>query len=329
MIGCRAKCLFPIVSMILILSASGIMADEVNEAIKVPSIDGAYVTVYRPAGDRFPGPNTTQLKAGQFYEDWVPNDHAIVKGPDKRWHAIGITHPRTSPEYVHDGEFQSFHAVAPVGSLREVMRDGAWKDRPKILPPSERPGEILSNHAPFIVKHDNQFRMLYGPSPLRWATSIDLNRWTPQGPLADEQSGGRDPNLLEWKGVWYLVYCADDRVDARTSLDLREWSAPRTILTMPKAIAPESPTLVRFNDTFYLFVCGWNGIWDRQSIQGAYQHETYVYQSDDPLDFGRRTAVTQLKSHAPEVFQDEAGDWFISSVEWPQRGMSIAPLVWR
>jgi beta-fructofuranosidase len=74
-------------------------------------------------------------------------------------------------------------------------------------------------------------------------------------------------------------------------------------------------------------VCGWNGIWDRKTVQGAYQHRSYVYQSDDPLRFDGK-AVTHLEAHAPEIFQDEDGQWFISSAEWPKRGVSIAKLAW-
>jgi beta-fructofuranosidase len=38
--------------------------------------------------------------------------------------------------------------------------------------------------------------------------------------------------------------------------------------------------------------------------------------------------ITTLKSHAPEIFQDEAGNWYISSVEWPNRGVSVDKLEW-
>jgi beta-fructofuranosidase len=97
---------------------------------------------------------------------------------------------------------------------------------------------------------------------------------------------------------------------------------------MKKGVDPESPSVVRYSDTFCLFVCGGNGVWDRKDVQGAYQHKTYVYQSDDPLKFEFDSEVAVIDAHAPEIFQDEAGDWFISSVEWPHRGVSIARLVW-
>jgi beta-fructofuranosidase len=96
---------------------------------------------------------------------------------------------------------------------------------------------------------------------------------------------------------------------------------------MKNRVAPESPVLIRHNDTFYLFVCGFDGLWDGKTVQGAYQHLTRVYQSDNPLEFAEE--VAELRSHAPEVFQDKQGQWFISSAEWPQRGVSIARLEWR
>jgi beta-fructofuranosidase len=91
---------------------------------------------------------------------------------------------------------------------------------------------------------------------------------------------------------------------------------------------PESPTIVHHAGNLYLFVCGWNGVWDGKTVDGAYQHQTYVYASDDPLRFDAGSEVAILESHASEVFQGEDGQWYLSSAEWPQRGVSIARLVW-
>jgi beta-fructofuranosidase len=97
---------------------------------------------------------------------------------------------------------------------------------------------------------------------------------------------------------------------------------------MPDGIDPESPTLVHRDGTFYLFVCGWNGVWDKKDLSGAYQHVTYVFRSDDPFAFDGSQELCRLSAHAPEIFQDERGDWYISSAEWPHRGVSVAPLIW-
>ena len=76
----------------------------------VPVIDGDYVHIYDPQGDVFTGPDTKDLKAGENYPLWQPNDHCFIKGPDKRWHSFGITHPASAPgQSRHQGEFASFH----------------------------------------------------------------------------------------------------------------------------------------------------------------------------------------------------------------------------
>lgn len=294
----------------------------------VPRIASDYITVYRPAGDRYDGPDTPELTAGQWYDEWVPNDHAVVHGPDERWHVFGITHPLTSPARIHDGEFQSFHAVAPPGPLGEVLMDGAWTDLPKVLPPSARPGEFMENHAPAIVHADGLYHMLYGPSPLRLAVSPDLTEWEPAGELFAEVDGARDPCVLLWDGRYHMVYCSLDEVRLRTSADLRTWGPATTLLRMEAGVAPESPCLVRHGDAFTLFVCGWDGDWDETDVAGAYQHITYVFQSPDLLGFAGSRSVTRLDAHAPEVFVGEDGQWYISSAEWPARGVSIARLEW-
>ncbi|NQV35447.1 MAG: hypothetical protein HQ515_22330, partial [Phycisphaeraceae bacterium] len=77
-------------------------------------------------------------------------------------------------------------------------------------------------------------------------------------------------------------------------------------------------------------VCSWDGVWDQKDIQGAYQHKTYVLHSDDVLNFGTdgEKQVAILNSHAPEIFQDGEGQWYISSVEWPHRGVNVDKLEW-
>jgi arabinan endo-1,5-alpha-L-arabinosidase len=261
---------------------------------------------------------------------WVPNDHAIIKGPDGRWNMFGITHPQTSlsPSTIHEGEFQSFHALAAAGSLKDVIRAGNWQDLPKLLRTIDRPGENADLYAPYVIQRDDLYYMFYGPNPIRLATSLNLKVWTPQGAVFTDQPSARDPNVLLWQGLYYMVYCSNNEVAMRTSRDLRHWGPAQTMLRMGNKIAPESPSLIRHDGTFYLFVCTWNGIWDQKTLQGAYQHQTYVYQSDDLLNFEKGKPITILDAHAPEVLQGEDGQWYISSAEWPRRGISIARLIW-
>lgn len=321
-----------------------IQCKNMEEAkLLVPKQDNEFVWIYKPAGDYFFGPDTDYLKEGGWYEEWVANDHTFVKAEDGRWHIFGITHPlvESDPlqEGIHDGEYGSFHAISRAISFMESMEKFHYTDLPKILTPKERPGETLANHAPYIIKKDGLYHMVYGHSPIRLAVSSDLYDWIPKGNLFTEVEGARnteqlfgdarDPNLLFHDGRYYIVYCSARSVNLRTSSDLMHWSEAQTILNT-ETFDPESPSLIFYNNTFYLFVCSWDGIWDQKEIVGAYQHKTYVIQSDDPLDFGTddEKQVALLNAHAPEIFQDESGQWYISSVEWPNRGISVDRLSW-
>lgn len=291
----------------------------------VPRIAGPYVHVYRPVADVYPGPDTPRLKAGQRYDEWQPNDHAIIRGPDNRWHAIGITHPYLPTRPFHEGEFQGFHAVSPPGELRNALREQAWQDLPKLLPPQDRPGEPLEFYAPYIVKHGIEYRMFYSPTSIRYATSPDLMNWTARGELFHQRDGGRDPTVFQHDGIYTMLLTAGTGIVARTSTDLFIWSEPTTVYEMPEGQGggAESPTMAQRGDDFYLFWCRWD-----PKIDDAYQHITWVFRSKDPLDFRDGEPIAQLEAHAPEIFQDEHVDWYVTSVEWPHRGLSIAPLVW-
>lgn len=300
--------------------------------VLVPEQANNYVKIYHPAGDYFFGPDTKLLKEGEWYERWIPNDHCFVKGKDGLWHIFGITHPYTDPKLgnIHQGEYASFHAISSVKNFKESIEEHHYKDLAKILTPKERPGEIPANHAPYIVEKEGLYYMVYGHSPIRLATSPDLFNWTPRGTLFVEEEGARDPNLILYKGTYYMTYCSEKCVRMRTSKDLIQWSEASIVLST-NGFDPESPSIIFHNNTFYLFVCSWEkGQWDRVSLMGAYTHNAHVYASDDITDFGTddEKQITILKSHAPEIFQGEDGQWYISSVVYPDMGVSIDKLEW-
>lgn len=308
-------------------------AAQPDAAPSVPELAGAYVGVYAPAPDVYPGPDSEQFRAGRRYARWVANDHCFVKGPDDCWHAFGITHPQPagySPPHfggdVHEAEWLLFHAVAPPGRLNDHLRPGAWRDAAKVLAPGDRSGEIAECHAPYIVAHDGRYLMVYGPDPLRLAISDDLYHWQPAGALFHQPGGARDPHLLWHDGRYVLSYCTRSAVFARWSTDLRTWSAePVELHRLHRGGDPESPCIVARDGWFYLFYCLYDA--DDQ-VNGAYDYRTFVHRSADPLDFRDAPCVAQLPAHAPEVVCDEDGDWYLSSVEWPRRGVSLARLTW-
>ena len=320
--------------LFLVVSFTFFQCEKVDEEkVLIPKQSNNFIWIYKPDGDYFFGPDTKHLKEGKWYDEWVPNDHTFVKDESGKWHVFGITHPLVDVKplkgNVHEGEYASFHAISTEASFKETLTKYHYKDLPKILSPKERPGEVLANHAPYIVKKDDLYHMVYGHSPIRLAVSSDLHKWTPKGGLFHEKNGARDPSLLFHNGMYYIVYCSEKSVRMRQSEDLINWSESQTILTTNK-FDPESPSLIFHNNSFYLFVCSWDGNWDGKDIKGAYQNKTYVYNSKDSINFGTDSEkeITTLKSHAPEIFQDENGDWYISSVEWPYRGVSVDKLTW-
>jgi hypothetical protein len=291
----------------------------------IPRIAGAFTTIYRPKGDVFPGPDSQYLKAGHWYDRWVPNDHCFITGPDGRWHTFGITHPLTpmEPGSVHDGEWLAFHARAPRGKLKEHLSDSAWQDCPKVLPPERRPDERPELYAPFIVERNRRYHMFYGPEQIRLAVSDDLNHWTPIGPVFSHGRSARDPCILRDDGKYWMVYVVGNSVFARASQDLSTWSEePIEIFRMDREGSPESPFIIRREETFYLFWCIYDG------THGLYDNRTFVYRSKAPWKPGTWSYVTRLQAHAPEIVQSENGAWYISSAEWPARGVSLAPLEW-
>lgn len=298
---------------------------------KKPVIAVEYTHVYIPGPDLFPGPESLCFKAGEKYTDWVPNDHTIIKGPDNKWHAFGITHP-SPPDYippfqyndktVHDGEWLLFHTVTAGKKFKDSMGNGAWVELPKVLYPSQRPGESNEIYAPFIIEKEGLYHMLYAPNPMRLAVSKDLYCWEPKGALFMGHPSTRDPNILFHNEQYMLTYTVENYLLLRTSLDLLHWSDPFEIFRMKQKGVSESPVMIFFEKAFYLFFCIWDG------DNGPYDNRTLVYRSEDPYNFSTAPLVAELPAHAPEIICDEDGNWFISSAEWPYRGISIAPLKW-
>ena len=191
-----------------------------------------------------------------------------------------------------------------------------------MLPPADRPGERRELWAPFVIKRDGLYHMFYGPCAMRLAVSEDLHTWQAEGECFAQEGGARDPWIVLVDGVYHMVYVAGESVWLRTSADLRRWSGPREIFPMRRPGSPESPMLVPHGGAFYLFWTIYDG------ANGSYDNRTFVYRSADPADFRQAEKVAQLAAHAPEIVRDDSGQWFITSVEWPRRGVSIAPLRW-
>ena len=295
----------------------------------IPEIVGDYVLIYTPQPDIYTGKDTRHYRTGETYTNWQPNDHTFIKGPDRRWHCFGITRPNdVKDDGVHEGEGLCFHAVAPLGELEQAFRPKSWVDQPKLSISG-------CGWAPYAIKIGSVYSLI--SSTKGHAESADLCVWKDKGKLSIE-GGGRDPHITYWNGTYHLVRCNDRSVTLVTSRDFVEWSEPLDIFTATEASWHcESPTLMRHNDTFYLFWCLWDSAGSGAELPAlydghdpsTYDYRTYVYTSDTPMNFQNRSPVTELKAHAPEIVQGEKEGYFISSADYPQRGINLARLVWK
>ncbi len=302
---------------------SSVIMPEISEIV------GDYVLIYKPQPDIYTGKDTKHYKAGETYTNWQPNDHTFIKGPDNRWHCFGITRPNdVKDDGIHEGEGLCFHAVAPLGELQQALRPKSWMDWPKLSISG-------CGWAPYAIKIGSAYSVI--SSNKGHAESTDLYTWKDKGKLSIK-GGDRDPDIMYWNGTYYLVRCNNRSVTLVTSRDFVNWSEPVDIFTAPEASWNcESPTLMRHNDTFYLFWCLWDSAGSGAELPAlydghdpsTYDYRTYVYASDTPTNFHNRSPVTELKAHAPEIVQDEKGDYFISSADYPQRGINLARLVWK
>jgi hypothetical protein len=69
-------------------------------------------------------------------------------GSSGRWGGSGAdTDPLTTVAHCHEGEVQSFHAVARCSSIGECLVEGIFEDAGKVLPPAARPAEIRKRPA--------------------------------------------------------------------------------------------------------------------------------------------------------------------------------------
>lgn len=289
---------------------------------RVPKVTGAFVNIYKPQSDVYTLKTVSTADGhitytqGATYPDWRTNDHTFIKDGNNRWHCFGITKPWVSGDNSHQGEGLCFHAIGPEGTFAQAATFQSWRDLPKIAVAD-------CGWAPASVKIGSEYSLI--GSRLGRAVSTDLNTWVDKGRLA-AKGGNRDPYILFWKNTYYLLRCDGNGVNLVTSADFLTWSDPVTIYKPKKeSYQTESPVLIPYNGLFYLF---WT-LWDTaDKTTSGYCPRTYVHCSESPDNFLDKPVLTEFTVHAPEIIQDESGKWFISSADYPHRGVSVAPLAW-
>ncbi|HKK18500.1 MAG TPA: hypothetical protein VJ952_07445 [Opitutales bacterium] len=262
------------------------------------------------------------------------NDHSLVQDAEGLWHLFGITSHAT--EDFSEKERYFVHAEGTLNSsMREVQKvcdNGvrAW--------------------APSVIRAGKRFFMHYGPSPMRMATSLELTHWMEHTPVvkgAPLDSCHRDSMVLPKPcgGWWMYITGIDDNMNGVVSVlesdDLVTWRFLRFALQTgddtgikPPWGGTESPFVVKIDDLYYLLIT-------YTDCKHHNYHNTLVFASEDPTDFGTYTAanhqetvVAELHAHAPEVIQDSDGQWYITTCGWRgyntpiEGGVGVAKLEW-
>jgi beta-fructofuranosidase len=275
----------------------------------VPVIVGEWQLLYRPE------------KTGCYV-----NDHCLIRALDGTWHLIGIT--RDDPAVMPDRERYFTHAAGK----RLLTESGL-----------DEIGIVCDNGvpawAPAVVNDGRRYYMYYGPSPLRFATSDELGHWM-ENPVflhaCPLDACHRDPMLVQVADRRWLMYATgiQDRygvVSVFESTDWVNWKFLRYALQTcgnaplnPPWGATESPFVVKYAGFYYLFVTYTDSRPDNY-------HNTLVFRSSDPLDFGvyngdnqAKVVVARLHAHAPEVvYDDVTASWYITTCGWRNYGIPI------
>lgn len=258
------------------------------------------------------------------------NDHSLIKANDGKWYLFGITcmtdDGRPNMErYFTYGSTDSLDT--PMTELGKVIDEGlcAW--------------------APAVIEHNGLYFMFYGPNTTRMAVTHDPSHW--MGHQINLRgvpfmAVHRDHMVIPYQNGW-LMYASGVKdgygcVSLLQSDDLVNWDFKGYALTSsgdapltPPWGAFESPFVIKHGDLYYMFVT-----YTDSGIETY--HNTYVFCSPDPTNFGDytksnhdETVIAELPVHAGEVVS-ENGKYYITTAGWNgynvpfEGGVAIAEL---
>jgi hypothetical protein len=314
-------------AFLAVLSHDRVRGEErTPSAVPTPRVASEWVHAFDP--------NTART---EHKGEWYCNDHTFVRDSNGVWHAYGIIGYRPAQPWKKEKQF--FHATS-----KSLGDPSAWNDHGNAM--TALAGKEAVIWAPHSRLIDDQIWMFYNvgnlqPTAEKYASwggmciarsrGDDGFTWERDSlnPLFADHGHARDSFVTRFgdRYHWYYTRTATEidlrsAVAVRTSPDLVHWSGPRVVqLGKPGghwAGNCESPQVIQRGPLFYLFVTAAMEAYDK----------TLVYWSHDPLSFPKSQLVTQLKCHAPEVFQDEGGDWYISDCGWSKAGLYLAKLEW-
>ena len=102
-----------------------------------------------------------------------------------------------------------------------------------------------------------------------WTDVANVHAGEYQSFHAIAPSGRLNPHLLRWNDTYYLTACGVHDVRVTTFRNFRAWTVHGLVLEMKNGVDPESPSIVHYSVTFYLFVRGWNRARDQKDTQGS------------------------------------------------------------
>ena len=285
----------------------------------IPKITGDWKLLYRPE------------KTGCYV-----NDHSLIRALDGSWHLFGIT--RDDPAILPDKERWFTH-----GKGRQLISADGFQEI----------GIVCDNGvrawAPSVVTDGKRYYMYYGPAPTRFATSDELSHWM-ENPIQLQgcplDAAHRDHMVFKLDEKTWLMYATGIKdgcavISVFESNDLVTWrflkyalrNSARSPIHAPWGTT-ESPFVIKRDGWFYLFLTHTN------CEKGNY-HNTLVFCSTDPLEFGEFSGdsaadpiLARLHAHAPEIVQDDDGNWYITTCGWRnfntpiEGGVAIARLEW-
>jgi beta-fructofuranosidase len=261
-------------------------------------------------------PLFTPIRSGVYV-----NDHCVVQAKDGRWHVFGIT--KATPEIDPHQERWFCHGSGA------SLAAGGFEEHGRICDFGTRAW------APSVACDGERWVMLYGPDRLRAAVCDDarLDHWREApcslvgGPV---EAVLRDGMIFRLDDDSWLLYATGKRehlgaVSVCVSENLLDWRFVRFALrTTPGArkqppwAATESPFVFVHDGSYWLSIT-----WTNSFGGPAEYHETLLFRSADPFDFGvldesEGAVAARLAAHAPEYLRDpDTGRWYVTSAGWP------------
>lgn len=266
-------------------------------------------------------------------------DHAIWRARDGTWQLWACIRGTSIGRLLYAWEGDALEQVG-------------WRRRGIAMRALAAAGESLDDwggkewiQAPHVIEHGGVFHMLYGGHrselehcQICLARSRDGREFTRyrnamgMSRVFVGPGEARDPMTLRIGDTYYCYYAGNPdprsrrdtgRIYCRTSKDFLHWSQPVAVNFGGVAGSgmwdAECPHVVAREGWLYLF-----------RTTDYRMPLTYVYRSDDPLDFGRGNddkLVVTIAVAAPEIVSDRGRD-YISSVHDLRGGIQLGRLRW-